>query len=71
MTATRRTRVTSHQHALGDWTRARRVPDPSLARLLLSRELLGYEHSRASFASWLEPPRPQLTLMIDLEGAII
>ena len=48
--------------------RARRVPDGRLSGLLLDRELLGYQHSRAQFASWLEPPRPQLTLMIDLDG---
>ena len=48
--------------------RARRAPDAALAGLLLDRELLGYQHSRAQFASWLEPPRPQLTLMIDLDG---
>ncbi len=34
------------------------------------RELYGFEQERASFASWLEPPRPALTLMIDLVGAI-
>lgn len=48
--------------------RARRAPDVRLSGLLLDRELLGYQHSRAQFASWLEPPRPQLTLMIDLDG---
>ena len=50
--------------------RARRVPDGRLSGLLLDRELLGYQHSRAQFASWLEPPRPQLTLMIDLDGGL-
>ena len=65
----RRTRLTSHEHELGAWTRARRLPDRCLAGLL-ARELIGYRHSRAAFASWLEPPRPQLTLMIDLDGAI-
>jgi AraC-like DNA-binding protein len=62
------TRVQSYQHELGDWMRARRAPDVRLSGLLLDRELLGYRHSRAQFASWLEPPRPQLTLMIDLDG---
>ncbi|MGZ4273345.1 MAG: hypothetical protein ACXVRP_06225 [Solirubrobacteraceae bacterium] len=38
--------------------------------MVLGRELLGYQHSRAQFASWLEPPRPQLTLMIDLDGGL-
>jgi AraC-like DNA-binding protein len=66
----RRTRVTSHEHELGDWTRARRAPDVRLSGLLLDRELLGYQHSRAQFASWLEPPRPQLTIMIDLDGRL-
>lgn len=37
---------------------------------MLDRELLGYRHWRAEFASWLEPPRTQLTLMIGLDGAI-
>ena len=50
--------------------RARRVPDGRLSGLLLDRELLGYQHSRAQFASWLEPARPQLTLMIDLDGGL-
>jgi AraC-like DNA-binding protein len=66
----RRTRLTSHEHELGDWTRARRAPDVRLSGLLLDRELLGYQHSRAQFASWLEPPRPQLTIMIDLDGRL-
>lgn len=49
--------------------RARRAADLRLSGLL-DRELLGYQHSRAQFASWLEPPRPQLTLMIDLDGSL-
>ncbi len=65
----RRARVQSYQHELGDWRRARRAPDARLHGLL-DRELLGYQHSRAQFQSWLEPPRPQLTLMIDLDGAL-
>ncbi len=55
-----RARVTSYEHELGDWTRARRTPDVGLSGLLLDREPLGYQHSRAQFAGWLEPPRPQL-----------
>ena len=51
-----RARVTSYEHELGDWTRARRTPDVRLCGLLLDRERLGYQHSRAQFASWLEPP---------------
>ncbi len=65
----RRARLTRHEHELGEWTRARRAPDPRLSGLL-DRELLGYQHSRAAFDSWLEPPRPQLTLMVDLDGAL-
>jgi hypothetical protein len=65
-----RTRIRFYEHGLGDWMRARRVPDGRLSGLLLDRELLGYRHSRAQFASWLEPPRPQLTLMIDLDGGL-
>ncbi len=34
------------------------------------RELYGFEQERARFSSWLEAPRPALTLMIDLVGAI-
>jgi AraC-like DNA-binding protein len=66
----RRTRLTSYEHELGDWVRARRAPDVRLSGLLLDRELLGYQHSRAQFATWLEPPRPQLTVMIDLDGSL-
>lgn len=63
-------RLQSFEHELGDWTRVRRTPDVRLSGLLLDRELLGYQHSRAQFASWLEPARPQLTLMIDLDGSL-
>ncbi len=49
--------------------RARRSPDHRLTGLL-DRELIGYEHSRIPFGSWLEPPVPGLTLMIDTDGAI-
>ncbi len=70
MTAGAQARLTSYEHELGDWVRARRAPDVRLSGLLLDRELLGYQHSRAQFSSWLEPPRPQLTLMIDLDGAL-
>jgi AraC-like DNA-binding protein len=64
-----RARVRFYEHELGDWMRARRAPDARLDGLL-DRELLGYQHSRTQFQSWLEPPRPQLTLMIDLDGAL-
>lgn len=36
----------------------------------MHRGLLGFRQSQATFASWLEPPRPAVTLMIDLEGAL-
>ena len=49
--------------------RARRAPDPRLSGLLV-RELLGYQHSVARFDSWLEPPRPEVTLMVDLDGGL-
>lgn len=65
----RRARLVSLEHELGDWTRAIRPPDPRL-RSLLARDLIGYRHSRVGFDSWLEPPTPELTLMIDLDGAI-
>lgn len=37
---------------------------------MLTRELLGYRHHRAAFDCWLEPARPELTLMIDLDGEL-
>jgi AraC-like DNA-binding protein len=37
---------------------------------VLYRDLLGFEQDRAAFSSWLEPPRPALTLIIDFEGQI-
>ena len=46
-----------------------RTPDPRL-RGLLYRDLLGFEQRDATFSSWLEPPRPAYTLMVDLEGSI-
>lgn len=64
-----RTRLLSDEHALGRWTRAVRAPAPAL-RGIMYRDLLGFEQRRASFTSWLEPPRPALTLMIDLEGEL-
>jgi AraC-like DNA-binding protein len=69
-TGGRHARLTQREHELGAWSRARRPPDPRLSGVL-QRELLGYQHSRAEFASWLEPPRPQLTLMIDFDGALV
>ena len=57
------------EHELGRWTRAVRTPDPRLQPLLY-RELLGFEQEAATFSSWLEPPRPACTLIIDLEGSI-
>jgi AraC-like DNA-binding protein len=34
------------------------------------RPLLGFEQRRPGFCSWLEPPRPAVTLMVDIEGSI-
>lgn len=34
------------------------------------RDLYGFDLRRAGFASWLEPPRPAVTLMVDLAGSI-
>jgi AraC-like DNA-binding protein len=64
-----RARLSVHEHELGAWSRARRLPDPRLSAVV-GRELLGYQHARAGFDAWLEPPRPELTLMIDLDGWI-
>jgi AraC-like DNA-binding protein len=64
-----RTRLIRDEHPLGRWTRAVRSPDPRL-RGLLYRDLLGFEQDSATFSSWLEPPRPACTLIIDLEGSI-
>ncbi len=64
-----RTRLIRDEHELGRWVRAVRAPDPRL-RGLLYRDLLGFEQDRAAFSSWLEPPRPALTLIVDLEGEI-
>jgi hypothetical protein len=50
----RRAWLTRHEHELGAWSRARRPPDSRLTGLL-DREMLGYQHSQAKFASWLEP----------------
>lgn len=64
-----RARLVSHEHQLGDWTRAIRPPDPRLNGLV-ARELMGYRHSRLGFDAWLEPPTPELTLIIDFDGTI-
>lgn len=64
-----KTRLIHDEHELGRWTRAVRTPDPRL-RGLLYRDLLGFEQRDATFSSWLEPPRPAYTLMVDLEGSI-
>ena len=50
-------------------TRFVRSPDPRL-RPLLYRPLYGFEHQGETFGSWLEPPRPAVTLIVDFEGAI-
>jgi AraC-like DNA-binding protein len=64
-----RARLSVHEHELGTWSRARRVPNPRLWSVV-RRGLIGYQHSRLGFDAWLEPPRPELTLMIDLDGWI-
>ena len=46
-----------------------RTPAPALAPLMY-RELIGFDQEWASFGSWLEAPRPALTLMVDLRGSI-
>ena len=68
-TAPARTRLIRDEHELGRWLRAVRPPDPRL-RPLLYRDLLGFEQDGATFSSWLEPPRPALTLIVDFEGEI-
>jgi AraC-like DNA-binding protein len=45
------------------------MPDWRLAPLLY-RPLLGFEQRGGGFSRLLEPPRPALTLMIDVEGSI-
>jgi hypothetical protein len=63
------TRLNRLEHALGSSTYAIRAPDHRLAPLMY-RELLGFEQHRAEFSSLLEAPRPALTLMVDVDGAI-
>jgi hypothetical protein len=65
----RRTRVVHHQLGVGCWMYATRAADPRL-RPLLHRDYLGFEQRHAGFGRWLEPPRPALTLMIDLQGGL-
>jgi hypothetical protein len=69
MPAAPRARLSVNEHELGAWSRARLAPHAGLAGVVV-RELLGYQHSRAAFEAWLEPPRPELTMMIDLDGWI-
>jgi AraC-like DNA-binding protein len=56
-----------HESEFGVWQYVTRAPGPALARLMF-RELIGFRQEQASFASWLEAPRPALTMMIDLEA---
>jgi AraC-like DNA-binding protein len=69
LTALLRARLSASEHELGSWERARRPPDPRLQGVV-GRELVGYQHSSVRFEAWLEPARPELTLMIDLDGEI-
>jgi AraC-like DNA-binding protein len=66
----RGTQLNRYEHELGSSTYATRAPDPRLAPLMY-RELIGFEQHRAEFSSWLEAPRPALTLMVDLDGVIL
>jgi AraC-like DNA-binding protein len=61
--------VVQREHGLGIAVRAVRAPHPRLAPLLY-RPLYGFAQRQAGFSSWLEPPRPALTMIIDLEGTI-
>jgi AraC-like DNA-binding protein len=61
--------VIREDHELGRFTHASRRPRPELAELMY-RDLLGFEQEWAEFGSWLEAPRPAMTLMIDLDGWI-
>jgi AraC-like DNA-binding protein len=62
-------RVARFEHELGSGARALRVAGPVVGAALV-RELVGYRHAGVGFGAWLEPPRPEVTLMIALEGAI-
>lgn len=65
-----RARLTRTELPTGRWVRAVRLPDPRL-RAVLARPLVGYEQRGvAAFGSWLEPPHPALSLLIDLEGQL-
>lgn len=66
---TRKAQVERIDTDLGLSTRAVRVADPRL-RPSLHRDLYGLDLRRAGFRSWLEPPRPAVTLMIDIAGSI-
>jgi AraC-like DNA-binding protein len=67
--ASTQTRLIRDEHELGRWSRAVRPADPRL-RWVFYRDLLGFEQQNAAFSSWLEPPRPAFTLIVDLEGEI-
>jgi AraC-like DNA-binding protein len=64
-----RTRLLLGEFAGGRWTRAVRLPDRRLT-LMLARGYTGFVQEAAGFGSWLEPPQPAVTLMIDLDGAL-
>jgi AraC-like DNA-binding protein len=66
---TRRARIDRNDTEFGLSTRAVRTPDARV-RPMLYRDLYGFDLRRPGFSSWLEPPRPAVTLMIDLEGSI-
>jgi AraC-like DNA-binding protein len=58
-----------YESDFGVWEYVTRAPDARLAPLMY-RELIGFRQQRAAFASWLETPRPALTMMVDLQGCI-
>lgn len=61
--------VTQGEAEAGRWTLVKRVPDSRLGALL-ARGHVGFTQESTRFDRWLEPPRPALTLMIDLDGAL-
>jgi AraC-like DNA-binding protein len=64
-----RAQIDRTETEFGVSTHALRSADPRLQPLLY-RPLYGLELRQAGFSSWLEPPRPAVTLMVDLDGSI-
>jgi len=61
-------RVERHESELGCWTHAVRPADPRLGSLVAS-SYVGFVETSASFQSWLLPPRPRATLILNLGEA--